>query len=665
MPSLNWYFNRLRTMSVPEVGFRVQRAVSATLEKRGFGLVRETPLADPQRILTATASMGDDIQLQIEPYIASADKILSGQINFFSLHQYEHGPDINWNQDPMTGTVAPLSFGKTLDHRNPDLVGDIKYLWEPNRHLHLVTVAQAYKLTGERKYIEFIISSIRSWIEQCRYMLGPNWNSSLELGIRLINWSLVWRIVGGEKTFLEQTDGDHHFISLWFKSIYQHCHFISSHFSGHSSAGNHLIGEAAGLYCATSVWNFWPSCDSWRARAKSILIKESINQVFDDGVTKEQTTAYQQFVVDFLLFSGLLGNQLDDSFPPEYWKRIHKMIRFLAAIMDAKHHIPMIGDADDGFVSCLSQEPDFCPFSSLITTGAALFDDPYLKLKSTSFDHKSYWLLGEKGFNKYNKVSDPPFDKTDSFPDGGYYILGSELDTSREIRILVDTGPLGLHPLAAHGHADSLSLLLNVAGTEVLVDPGTYAYHTKRNMRYYFRGTSAHNTVRVDGQDQSVQGGTFMWSRHAVTQVINQESSPDKECISAEHDGYSRLPDPATHQRTVSYDKHEHRIHITDQIKSECSHDIELFWHLSEHCKVHLSGREAHIETPDAEVIIKCLDEAAIADVVYGDEETPLGWISRSFDVKVPTHTLVFRTKSHTDRPVETIIDINYQQIPS
>ncbi len=86
---------------------------------------------------------------------------------------------------------------------------------------------------------------------------------------------------------------------------------------------------------------------------------------------------------------------------------------------------------------------------------------------------------------------------------------------THEIRLVVDAGPLGYRSIAAHGHADALSFTLSVGGLEFLVDPGTYAYHTQGAWRQYFRGTAAHNTVRVDGQDQSESGGNFMWLRKA------------------------------------------------------------------------------------------------------------------------------------------------------
>lgn len=658
MPSLTWYVNRLSRMSLPEILFRIYRTTHAMAEKAGFGLVTIPPAADSKRDRSASVPFGSAIHVPKGMYVSAADKIIAGRLTIFRLNNYQYGPDVQWNRDPLTGTDAPLIFGKTLDYRDSTLVGDIKYLWEPNRHLHLVTVAQAFRLTGDKKYLDFIVQSINSWIDQCPYPMGPNWCSSLELAIRLINWTLVWRIVGGEKPFLAYKDNGQCFTDNWLKSIYQHCHFIAGYYSQFSSANNHLIGEASGLYCAASIWNYWPACNSWADSARNILIDEASRQVTDDGVTKEQAIAYQQFVVDFLLISGLLGDQLSDPFPAEYWERIHSMTRFLGSVMDIGHNVPMLGDADDGFVFNLSPEPGFCPFRSLIATGASRFNDPYLKFKAGNFDQKSYWLLGEVGLNDFSRVAEDNTAVTNSFPAAGYYILGSNLDSYLEVRLFMDAGPLGMLPMAAHGHADALSLLLNVAGHEILIDPGTYAYHTKRKWRDYFRGTSAHNTVQIDGEDQSVPGGTFMWIKHTRSRCLSWEFSPTEDRLVAEHDGYSRLPDPVTHQREVAYDKVGHRIRVTDTIKSSTEHNVKLFWHISEHCTANLVERSVLIDSPGAAISIKCPNTDVKMKLFYGDDETPLGWVSRSFDTKIPTTTAVFSIKTKNGQSIETFIDI-------
>ena len=106
-----------------------------------------------------------------------------------------------------------------------------------------------------------------------------------------------------------------------------------------------------------------------------------------------------------------------------------------------------------------------------------------------------------------------------AFPEGGYYVLAADRGGEDELVVVFDAGPLGLAPLYAHGHADALSFWLSYGGHEFLIDPGTYCYTNHTAWRAYFRGTAAHNTVRVDGEDQSVATGPFLWSHVAHCQV--------------------------------------------------------------------------------------------------------------------------------------------------
>ena len=111
------------------------------------------------------------------PYVAAADRIAAGALTVFSVSCANGGSPPHWNCDPKTGTVAPLTPGKLLDYRDRRLVGDIKYLWEVNRHLQLVTLAQGYALTREAKYLRALQQHLESWIRACPHGRGPNWCS--------------------------------------------------------------------------------------------------------------------------------------------------------------------------------------------------------------------------------------------------------------------------------------------------------------------------------------------------------------------------------------------------------------------------------------------------------------------------------------------------------
>lgn len=641
MPAFAWYRNRIYCMSIPELVYRLRTALVARAQRCGLWSARVVPA--PRVVPVRLDWLCRVPEVDPAPYVAAADRVAAGRLHLFGLGECALGVEPDWNRDPKTGRRAPLVFGKTLDYRDPRLVGDIKYLWEPNRHLHWVVLAQAHRLTGRADYLEALALQLASWLRQCPYPLGPNWTSSLEVAIRLINWAIVWQLVGDA---LFQGPAGERLRAGMLEAVYRQAYFIRGHLSRFSSANNHLIGEAAGLLVAGLVWPFWGEARRWAADGRRILLREALRQNSADGVNREQSTAYQRFVAEFLLLAGLCARAAGRDLPRAYWQRLEAMSEFLAAVTDVAGRVPMIGDADDGQVARLAPGRDFCPYRSLLATGALLFGRPALARKAGAADDQTLWLLGSAARDRLAALRAArdlrPLPRT--FANGGYYLLGTGLDSSDELRLLVDAGPLGYLSIAAHGHADALSLLLSVAGREFLVDPGTYAYHGAGPWRAWFRGTAAHNTVRVDGEDQSLSGGNFLWLRHARAACDLWYDGPDQTEFRGWHDGYLRLPDPLLHRRWVRLLKAERRVLIEDEFQAEEVHTIERFWHFSEQCRVALDGTTIVAENDG--VRIRLVPGEAVEARLYCADEAPIGgWVSRGFDVKVPGWTVVWRCR--------------------
>jgi hypothetical protein len=644
-PKPRWILNRLRCMTPAEVAFRALRAARAQAERLGVLGMLEAPAPD----LGATFAPWVWVTPKDPtPYLAAADRIVRGVMDVFALRAVDLGQPPQWNRDPKSGIQAPLVYGKTLDYRDPGLVGDIKYLWEPNRHLHLVTLAQAWALSGEDRYFHELAEQLDSWFIACPRGLGPNWASALEAAMRLVSWSIAWQLLGGAQCRKFASPHYAQFRGRWLRSVFEHAEFVRGWFSLHSSANNHLIGEASGLFIAGLTWPHWPRAAAWAATGKHVLEREALAQNAPDGVNREQAVSYQRFVLDFLLLCMLAGNASGRPFSPAYQARIEAMLDYIASIMDAGGNVPQFGDADDGQVARLAQEKRFCAYRSLLATGAILFGRGDFKLKAGALDDKTRALIGPKADEQYASL-DPKRTRLPlrrSFPDGGYYILGCEFDTSAEIRLVADAGPLGYRSIAAHGHADALSFTLSAGGREFLVDPGTYAYHTQPAWRQYFRGTSAHNTLRIDGLDQSVQGGNFLWLAKANAGCSLWLPSAGKDCFEGWHDGYRRLGDPVRHRRLIELDKAARRIVVEDTLEMAEEHEVELFFHCHEEAAVSEGGRGVQVRRGES-ALEMTLPQAEGASVqIYCGSLAPMsGWVSRAFDSRVPAPTIAWRAR--------------------
>ena len=644
-------------MSAAEIAHRIAKAAALQVERLGLKRL-EVPAPDlgyaPRPWIHAAP------RVEAQRYVDAAERSGAGVFDVFALEGVELGKPPRWNRDPLTGVEAPLTFGKLLDYRDPKRVGDCKYLWEPNRHLHLVAIAQAWALTRDARHAAALQSHVESWIDACPFPLGPNWSSALEAGLRLINWSLAWQLLGGATSPIFEGEEGRAFRGKWLASVYQHAEFVNGHYSLHSSANNHLVGEAAGVYLAALAWPHWERADAWHEQARAILEREALLQNAPDGVNLEQSTSYLQWTFDLLLLPWLAARANGEDFPAAYGSRLESMLDFLASVMDAGGHVPMIGDADDGFVVRLDPAKGFCRFRSLLATGAILFDRPDFKAKAGELDDKTRWLLGPAAGEAWERLSETrELPVRRAFPDGGYYILGTDFESPREIRIVADAGPLGYREIAAHGHADALSFTLSVGGEEFLVDPGTYAYHTQPEWRAYFRGTAAHNTVRIDGLDQSQPGGNFMWLRKARAQASAWSSTPEQDFLEASHDGYMALDDPVLHRRRLVLRKAERRLVVEDYLEMHAPHDVEIFFHCAPEAhalaifrgaKVLRGGKALHLKWPDL--------EDGRAEILRGRTGPIAGWVSRRFDRREPAPTLVWRARLAGDCVLRTVIEL-------
>lgn len=654
MNKLQWYINRLSLMSPSEIGYRIKEEAkkkSTRLFMRDFP--HEISLAEKKIYFYFEVKDRDKIISFLKKKgiwnVSRANEILAHKFSFFSFNKKFLGKTINWHKDYKNDKEAPLKYCKDIDYRDFKEVGDFKYIWEINRHQHLISLAKAYYLTGLLDYKDEVKKQIVTWIEANPYMKGVNWTSALELSVRIISWSWVWIFLG---------ELDKEFKEVWLECIHKHCACINQNFSQHSSANNHLIGEAAGLFIASVVWSFGKESELWKRKSFRVLVAEVEKQNYEDGVNKEQAYSYQQFVLDFFIQAGLLGEKNGIQFPKSYWQRIEKMLEFIASIMDKEGNIPNVGDSDDGYAVILSEDRNFSPYKSLLSTGAVFFNRGDFKSKSENFDEKSLWLLGIKGWEQFNLLAKKRYLPIKSFEKGGYFVLGANEDTENEIKVIFDCGPLGYLSIAAHGHADTLSFILTVAGREFIIDPGTYIYQTPKEWRDYFKGTAAHNTLRIDGVDQSVSGGNFMWIRKAQARVLRWESNDAHDLVDGEHYGYLRLKDPLVHKREIFFDKKKNLFKIVDKIKAKKMHLIEQFFHFSEKCTItKINQSEWEVKNNDKAIVIK-VDKKMQSKILNGSTNPIFGWRSKKFDVKEKTFSMINKVNWEGTCELETIIFI-------
>ena len=180
-------------------------------------------------------------------------KMVQGELDLFSYDALFVGVPVDWHRNPLTGQMSPQAYGKGIDYRDDEQVGDIKVLWELGRHQHLVSLAVAYAISGDEKYLRSVVDQIDGWTETNPFGIGIHWCSSLEVGLRLISWAVVHSllVLAGHQRGLFGVVSDPDRLGL---AIYQQAWFIRHYLSRYSSANNHLIGELTrSLGCDSGV----------------------------------------------------------------------------------------------------------------------------------------------------------------------------------------------------------------------------------------------------------------------------------------------------------------------------------------------------------------------------------------------------------------------------
>jgi hypothetical protein len=547
---------------------------------------------------------------------------LDHRLSYFELEDKFHEEPWNWHRDFSAGKNCPVRLSILTDYRDFSTYGDCKLVWEPNRHHQLVVLARAYVVTGDVKYSSKVADLIRSWIDANPFGYGMNWKSPLELAVRLINW--IWAIDLIRDSNAIDDDLWHEILNCVYRSVWD----IQRKYSRGSSANNHLIGELAGVYIACSYFADLPNASAWRETSKRKLEEEIIRQTYSDGCTREHAFNYEFFVIQFLTLTLLVGRSIGDSFSSDYSDRLHEMYRFMMDLSRDTGRPPNVGDADDGYVLDLGDLP-VTPLR-LLAGGSDLFNDESLFHDEPS--ETAFWLVGagQARRGKLDARSESSF-----YPESGYYLLRSgdhENNSRPPMTVFFDCAELGYGPIAAHGHADCLSICISICGKPVLVDSGTFDYFAHPAWRQYFRQTCAHNTVEIDGASQSTSLGPFMWGARASARLIKSHSNHAEDMVIGEHDGYLSSGSQAIHRRTLKFNKVDSSLVVRDEFISGNPCNARAHFHVAPGYSIQSQNDGVTISGHGLRLRLKPSD----GEIQSGsaNDESMIGWMSDRYHVR-------------------------------
>lgn len=526
---------------------------------------------DPDASIAALkAKLGDAV---CERFVDAADNIVSGRIDLMGLKSLYVGADIDWLREPLSAKRSPLKHWKEFDDLDTGS-GNKKIVWELNRHQHFFTLGVAFWLTGDERYSETFARHLSSWMEQNPPGLGINWASSLEVAFRSMSW--IW-------AFHFFRDSDHFTPRLFLdalKHLHRHARHIERYLSKYYSPNTHLTGEGLGLYYLGTQFPFFKRAERWRRFGEDILTSEAEKQILPDGVYFEQSTWYGRYTADiylhFVILRSLQGEPFSTAGAAKVENRLQAAFDWMMLTTQPNGRTPLIGDDDGGrMLPVTTARAD--DFRGSLAVSAIVFDRTDHKFVSAGAVEELFWLTGTEGVRTYERLAaSEPSVSSGRFADGGYCVMRDGWSDSDNY-LIVDAGEVGSLS-GGHGHADPLSIVASIDGRPLLVDSGTYTYHESRELRDYFRSTSAHNTLEIDGLSSSEPGNTFSWRTRGNATIDRWIATDRFDYFEGSHDGYRRLESPAVHSRSILFIKGDYWI-IRDVVETDGEHAYSLNFH--------------------------------------------------------------------------------------
>jgi hypothetical protein len=644
---LRWYAQRVKQMSAAEIAWRARdQALHVAWSRRQVSRDQIAAAGPPpagERMFPTVLAPGTAARVPAEAKAAvldSAARLMRGEWEVLGAVRTDLvQPD--WFHDPVTGRRSPSDrYAFRINYRLEEQTGNIKQVWEIARLQHLTLLATAWFLTHDDAYARRVDEQLRSWCRENPFLSGIHWTSGIEVGIRLISLAWIRRLLDewpGAPDLFEHDE-------LTVRQIRWHQQYLAAFRSRGSSANNHVIAEAAGQLVASCAFPWFAESTRWRQRSARLLEDELAHNTFPSGIGRELASDYQCFIAELGLLAAVEAQRSDRPLNAATWQRLCAMTDSAAALADERLRPPRQGDDDEGR-AVLLDAPECGRWPLLLALGEVIFGrlDWWPPLAPAASSSIVAAMIPTSPY-----VAGRPAQRPFRFADAGTTLLRTTRTGYPEIWCRCDGGPHGFLSIAAHAHADALSVEVRYGGVDILADPGTYCYHGEPEWRSYFRSTIAHNTVEVGGRSQSGDGGPFLWLSHANGREIDVRDDGDSAEWTAEHDGYLSLDPPARHRRTIRLDRASRTLDITDQIDG-AGHDVRLAFHLGPDVQAELDGARAVLRWPAALAPGAAqleLPPGLEWSLHRGETDPILGWYSSGFGRRVPATTLLGRGRS-------------------
>lgn len=451
----------------------------------------------------------------------------------------------------FTQAGITLTLGTKPDWLTSAFPGDAEWRIEWSKFYYGLDLAAAFNETGDPKFLYTWENLVHTWIEQ----VPVDIDASDVIGRRIQNWIYTWNLFAAAPAFPGFTED---FADQLFDSIAVQVEYLRLNLTAER---NHRTLELYALFIVALALPELDNRGELLAFSTEELHRNLLADIREDGVHREHSTHYHMVVLRSFVAARINAQLFGLEFPDGFDRCLERACEFALHAHRPDGVIPALSDSD---------------------TGSYL---DVLELASTIFSRSDFLYVASKG----KKGTAPP-EKYVSFAEAGYFIQrsgwGENQTAFTDERFLIfDCGQLGD---GGHGHYDGLSIEVAAGGRPLIVDPGRFTYHEdKLNWRHWFKGTAAHNTVCVDGLDQTPYRCGKPKGSLAEAQLIERLSAPNFDLLCG------RVTSPsydAVHTRFIFFIADEYWV-IVDKLSGEVPHDYNLRFHLAPEAMNHTAIR--------------------------------------------------------------------------
>lgn len=422
--------------------------------------------------------------------------------------RWDPAPDeVDWHLDRHFGVRWPRRFTNAMSDLLPG--SDLNLLWHDNKMMPLLDLAARYARTGEPLLAQSCYRLMDSWCRQNPWRVGKNWRSPMEVGTRLVVWSLVLSAIR------DAPAPDEDVCARLVRSVIRQADHLAGHFSAKEIPNNHLIGEAATLYAFAAYWPLLGDAPAWMDQAETVLEAEVRRQVLDDGFDFEGAVNYHVYVVDFLIVYLHAKALLGETPPRAVLDAAARMVGAALSLVSPAGRFPQVGDDSMTEFLSLCARPE--------VTGAEVGADALIRPGYAEVLRAAPWGAGL--MERMRALENRRW-----FEDAGIAVFRRARSHATFV-----CGPQ--HARAFHNghlHLDAGSFELEVESFAVFVDSGTWLYFYDAAARRHFRGASAHNTMVARDADPVPNTRTFGWQGVHTAQVLGVETGDEGSWVACE-----------------------------------------------------------------------------------------------------------------------------------